>query len=77
MQKSAVFAVGVSEGQWKCHDAVRSGDCTVYYSGGERVERGIAIVVHILRSLCVMTESLLVNHCKLKEEPISIFLVQM
>jgi len=48
-----VFAVGVSEGQWKCQDEIRSGDFTVRYSGGERVERGIAIVVYtsILRGL--------------------------
>jgi hypothetical protein len=67
MQKNAVFAVGVSEGQWKCQDELRSGDCTVCYSGGERAERVIAIAVHtsvvrkVLRSLCVMTESLFLS----------------
>jgi hypothetical protein len=25
---------------------IRSGDYTVYYSGGDRAERGVAIVVH-------------------------------
>jgi len=43
---NAVFAVGVSEGQWKCQDEIRNGDFTVYYSGGDRAERGVAIVVH-------------------------------
>jgi hypothetical protein len=25
---------------------MRSGDCTLYYSGGEKTERGISVVVH-------------------------------
>jgi hypothetical protein len=61
MQKNAVFAVGVSEGQRKCQNEATSGDSTVYYFGGERAERGIAIVVHILRSLRVMTDSLFLS----------------
>jgi hypothetical protein len=36
---------------------VRNGDYTVYYSGGERAERGVAIVVHrsIVRSVVKKT----------------------
>jgi len=78
MQKNAVFAVGVSEGQWKCQDEIRSGDFTVCYSGGERLERGIAIVVHasILRGVfkkSVCNDRIIA--LKLREEPVSILLV--
>lgn len=31
---------------WKGQGEIRSGDNTVYYSGGERVKRSVAIVVH-------------------------------
>jgi hypothetical protein len=40
-QKNVVSVLGVNEVWWK-----GQGDYTVYYSGGERAERGVAIVVH-------------------------------
>ena len=45
--------VGVSEVGWKGQGEIRSGDDTVYYSGGERAERGVALVVHksVVRSV--------------------------
>jgi nitrogen regulatory protein PII len=46
MQKNAVSVLGVSEVRWKGQREIRSGDYAVYYSGGDRAERGIAIVVH-------------------------------
>jgi hypothetical protein len=46
MQKNEVSVVGVSEVRWKGQGEIKSGDYTVYYSGGERAERGVAIVVH-------------------------------
>ena len=46
MQKNDVSVLGVSEVRWKGQGEIRSGDYTVYYSGGERAERGVAIVVH-------------------------------
>ena len=46
MQKNEVSVLGVSEVRWKGQCEIRSGDYTVYYSGGERAERGVAIVVH-------------------------------
>ena len=70
MQKNEVSVLGVSEVRWKGQGEIRSGDYTVYYSGGERAERGVAIVVHksvvrsvevLLRRLFVMTESLLLR----------------
>jgi hypothetical protein len=36
MQKNKVSILGVSEVRWKGHGKIRSGDYTVYYSGGER-----------------------------------------
>jgi hypothetical protein len=53
MKKNEVSVRGVSEVQWKGQGEIRSGDYTVYYSGGERDERGVAIVVHksVVRSV--------------------------
>ena len=46
MQKNEVSVLGVSKLRWKGQGEIRSGDYTVYYSGGERAEKGVAIVVH-------------------------------
>jgi nitrogen regulatory protein PII len=53
MQKNDLPVLRVSEVRWKGQGEIRSGDYTVYYSGGERAERGVAIVVHksIMRSV--------------------------
>jgi hypothetical protein len=32
--------------RWKGQGEIRSGDYTVYYCGGDRAERGVAIIVH-------------------------------
>ena len=45
-EKISVSVLCVSEVRWKGQGEIRSGDYTVYYSGGERAERDIAIVVH-------------------------------
>ena len=42
MQKNEVSVLGVSEVQWREQGEIRSGDYTVYYSGGERAEKGVA-----------------------------------
>jgi hypothetical protein len=44
MQKNEVSVLG--EVRWKGQGEIRSGDYTVYYSGGERAERGVALVVY-------------------------------
>jgi hypothetical protein len=44
MQKNEVSILGVSEMQWKGQGEIRSGDYTVYYSGGEHAEKVVAIV---------------------------------
>jgi hypothetical protein len=41
MQKNEVFILGVSEVRWKGQGETRSGDYTVYYSGGERAKKGL------------------------------------
>ncbi|PNF37355.1 hypothetical protein B7P43_G17906 [Cryptotermes secundus] len=53
MQKNEESVLGVSEVRWKGQGEIRSGNYTVYYSGGERAERGVAIVVHksVVRSV--------------------------
>jgi len=53
MQKNEVSVLGVSEVRWKGQGEIRSGDYTVYYSGGERAEKVVAIVVYksIVRSV--------------------------
>jgi hypothetical protein len=47
--------LGVSQVRRQEHGEVRSNNCMVYYSGGERAERGIEIAEHksIVRSDCV------------------------
>ena len=53
MQKNEVSFLCVCEARWKGQGEIRSGDFTVYYSGGEGAERGVGIVVHksIVRSV--------------------------
>ncbi|PNF38692.1 hypothetical protein B7P43_G17852 [Cryptotermes secundus] len=46
MKKNEVSVLGVSEVRWKGQGEIGSGDYTMYYSGGERAERGVAVVVH-------------------------------
>ena len=46
MQKNEVSVLGFSEVRWKWQGEIRSGDYTVYYTGGEQAEKGVAIVVH-------------------------------
>jgi exonuclease III len=80
MQKNAVSVLGVSEVWWKGQGEIISGDYTVYYSGGDRAERGVAIVVHksIVKSVVkksVCSDRIIV--VKLKAEPVSILIVQV
>jgi hypothetical protein len=46
MEKNGMFVMGVSEVRWRGQGEIRSGDYTMYYSGGEKSERGVAIVMH-------------------------------
>ena len=75
MQKNEVSIVGVSEVRWKGQGEIRSDDYTVYYSGGERAEKGVAIVVHksVVRSVVkkiVYNDRIIA--IKLQAEPINI-----
>ena len=80
MQKNEVSVLGVSEVRWKGQGEIRSGDYTVYYWGGERAERGVAIVVHksVVRSvvkMIVCNDRIIA--IKLKAVPVSILIMQV
>jgi len=80
MQKNEVSIVGVSEVRWKGQGEIRSDDYTVYYSGGERAEKGVAIVVHksVVRSVVkkiVYNDRIIA--IKLQAEPINILMMQV
>jgi len=66
--------------RWTGQGEIRSGDYTVYYSGGELAERGVAIVVHksVVRSVVkkiVCNDRIIA--VKLKAEPVSILIIQV
>ena len=66
--------------QWKGQSEIKSGDYTVYYSGGERAEKGVAIVVHknVVRSVVkeiVYNDKIIA--IKLQAEPINILMIQV
>ena len=78
MQKNELSILGVSEVRWKGQGEIQSGDHTVYYSGGERAERFIAIVVHksVVRGIVKKTA------CNdrvtaRKAEPVNILIMQV
>jgi hypothetical protein len=68
MEKNSVSVLGVSEVRWKGQSKIKSGDYTVYYSRGERAERGTAVVVHKnhsemcwFRRSCIVTGSFILK----------------
>jgi len=80
MQKNEVSILDVSELRWKGQGELRSGDCTVYYSGGEQAEKRVAIVVHknVVRSVAkkiVYNDRIIA--IKLQAEPINILTMQV
>jgi len=80
MQKNEVSVLGVSEVRWKGQGEIRSGDYTVYYSGGEQTERGVAIVVHKSIMISVIKKTVCNDRIivlKLKAEPVSILIMQV
>jgi exonuclease III len=80
IQKNAVSELGVSEVRWKGRGEIRSGDYTVYYCGGDRSERGVAIVVHKSIVKSVVKKSVYSDRIiavKLKAEPVRILIVYM
>jgi hypothetical protein len=80
MQKNAVSVLGVSEVRWKGQGEIKSGDYTVYYSGGDSAERGVAIVVHKSVVKSVVKNSVYSDRIiaiKLQAEPESILIVQV
>jgi len=80
MQKNEVSVLDVSEVRWKGQGEIRSGDYSVYYSGGEQAERCVAIVVQksITRSVVkkiVCSDRIIA--LKLKAETVSILKMQV
>ena len=72
--------LGVSEVRWKGKGEIRSGDYTVYYSGGERVERAVAVVMHKSTVRSVVKKIVCNDRIfalKLKAEPVSILIMQV
>jgi len=80
LQKNEGSVLGVREVRWKGQGEIRSGDYTVYYSGGEQAEKGVAIVVYrsIVRSV---VKKIAYNDriiaIKLQAEPINILMMQV
>jgi exonuclease III len=80
MQKNAVSVLVVGEVRCKGQGEIRSGDYTVYYSGGDRAERGVAIVVHKSIVKSVVKKSVYSDRIiavKLKAETVSMLTVQV
>ena len=80
MHKNAVSTLGVSEVRWKGQGEIRSGDYTVYYSGGERAEKCVAIMVHksVVRSVVKMiVYNDRIIAIKLQAEPINVLMIQV
>jgi len=80
MQKNKLSVLGVSEVRWTGQGGIRSGYYTVYYSGGERAERGVAVLVHksVVRSVVkkIVCNGRIIA-VKLKAEPVSILIMQV
>ena len=80
MQKNEVSVLGVSEILWKGQGEIRGGDYTVYYTDGERAEKGVAIVVHksVVRSVVkkIVYNDRIIG-IKVQAEPINILMMQV
>ena len=80
MEKNTVSGLGFSERQWNGQGEIRSGDYTVYYSKGEKDERGIVIVVHKSRVRSNVKKIVCndrITVLKIKAELVNILLVQV
>jgi hypothetical protein len=80
MQKNSVSNLGVSEVRWKGQSGIRNGDYKLYYSGGERAEKFVTIVVHksVVRSIVkkIVYNDRIIT-IKLQAEPINILMIQV
>jgi hypothetical protein len=80
MDKNGVSVMGVSEVRWKGQCEIRGGDYTMYYSGGENSERGVAVVVHkgivgsVVKKIGCNDRLIAV---KLNEKPVKVLIVQV
>jgi exonuclease III len=80
MEKNVVSVMGVSEVKWKGQGEIRSGDYTVYYSRGEKSERGVVTVVHkstvgsVIKKIVCNDRIIAVE---LNAEPVNVLIVQV
>jgi hypothetical protein len=80
MYKNQVSVLGFSEVRWKGQGEIRNGDYTVHYSGGERAEKVVAVVVHksivisVVKKI-IYNDRIIAN--KLQAEPINILMMQV
>jgi exonuclease III len=80
MQKNEMSVLVVSEVRWKGQGKIKSGDCKMYYSGGERTENDVAIVVHksvvggVVKKIAYNDRIIAI---KLQAEPIYFFIMQV
>jgi nitrogen regulatory protein PII len=80
MQKNELSILGVSEVRWKGQGEIKSGDYTVYYSGSERAEKSVAIVVHKSAVRSVVKKIVYNDRIiaiKLQSQPINILMIQV
>ena len=58
-QKNKESVLADSEVRWKLESEIRSGDCTVHFSGSEGAEKGVDKIIarSVLRRLFVMTDT--------------------
>jgi nitrogen regulatory protein PII len=80
MQKNEVSVLVVSEVRWKGQGVIKNGYYTMYYSGNERVENGLAMVVHksVVRSVVKrIAYNDRIIAIKLKAEPTNILIMQV
>jgi hypothetical protein len=80
MKKNEVSVMRASEVTWKGQGEIRSADYTMYYSGSEKSERGVAPVVHksIVGSVVkkiVCNDRLIA--VKSSAEPVNVLIVQV
>jgi ribosomal protein L24 len=80
MAKNGVSFICVNEARWKGQGEIRSGDYTMYYSGGEKSERGVVIVVHKSKVGSVVKKIVCndrLTAVKLNAEPVNVLIVQV
>ena len=80
MDKCELNAVGLSEVQWPGKGEIVSGNYTMFYSGGVKAEKGVAVVLRndvVKRLTKVESCSDRLMFVKISAKPVDIVLVQV